>query len=174
MARDSEAMGASRPRYRLHHPRRPRRRPARGPRPTNRRLPRHSKPDRFMGYKVLQPRGHEGRRTPRAPQHPRRDTYALRRGGISLRLRAEDPQTVASECGTSLQMLSAHYAFAIQDLRQHGPRPADVEWRAARAARIARSHEEDPSASIKAAGQGGRRRKSFFAWLSARKRAPRA
>ena len=26
--------------------------------------------------------------------------YSLRRGGISLRLRAEDPQTVASECGT--------------------------------------------------------------------------
>ncbi len=30
--------------------------------------------------------------------------YALRRGGISLRLRTEDPQTVASECGTSLKM----------------------------------------------------------------------
>lgn len=93
--------------------------------------------------------------------------YALRRGGISLRLRAEDPQTVASECGTSLQMLSDHYAYAIQDLRQHGPRPADVEWRAARAA-IVRSHEEDPSASIKTPDHGGgeRRRKSLFAWLS--------
>jgi integrase len=34
--------------------------------------------------------------------------YALRRGGISLRLRSEDPQTVASECGTSLKMLSDH------------------------------------------------------------------
>ncbi len=100
--------------------------------------------------------------------------YALRRGGISLRLRAEDPQTVASECGTSLKMLSHHYAYAIEDLRRVGPRSADVEWRAARAAQIARSHEEDPSASIKAAGHGGRRRKSIFAWLSARKRAPRA
>jgi hypothetical protein len=61
--------------------------------------------------------------------------YAIRRGGISVRLRAEDPQTVADECGTSLQMLDAHYAFAIDDLRRFGPRPFDVEWRAARAAR---------------------------------------
>ncbi|HEY5343387.1 MAG TPA: hypothetical protein VIJ66_06975 [Solirubrobacteraceae bacterium] len=61
--------------------------------------------------------------------------YALRRGGISLRLRAEDAQTVAKECGTSLQMLDAHYAFAIDDLRRFGPRPVDVEWREARAAR---------------------------------------
>ncbi|MFI4989786.1 MAG: hypothetical protein ACHQHO_02560 [Solirubrobacterales bacterium] len=58
--------------------------------------------------------------------------YAMRRGGISLRLRAEDQQTVASECGTSLQMLDSHYAFAIDDLRRHGPRPVDVEWRQAR------------------------------------------
>ncbi len=58
--------------------------------------------------------------------------YALRRGGISLRLRAEDAQTVAKECGTSLQMLDAHYAFAIDDLRRFGPRPAEVEWRGAR------------------------------------------
>lgn len=61
--------------------------------------------------------------------------YAIRRGGISVRLRAEDPQTVADECGTSLQMLDAHYAFAIDDLRRFGPRSFDVEWRAARAAR---------------------------------------
>lgn len=58
--------------------------------------------------------------------------YALRRGGISLRLRSEDPLIVASECGTSLTMLSKHYAFAIQDLRHHRPRPVEVEWRAAR------------------------------------------
>jgi hypothetical protein len=44
--------------------------------------------------------------------------YSLRRGGISLRLRAEDPQTVASECGTSLRTLSNHYAYAIE-----GPPP---------------------------------------------------
>jgi hypothetical protein len=58
--------------------------------------------------------------------------YALRRGGISLRLRAEDAQTVAQECGTSLQMLDRHYAFAIDDLRRFGPRPVDVELREAR------------------------------------------
>ena len=62
--------------------------------------------------------------------------YALRRGGISIRLRAEDAQTVAKECGTSLQMLDRHYAFAIDDLRRFGPRSVDVEWRAARAARV--------------------------------------
>jgi hypothetical protein len=64
--------------------------------------------------------------------------YALRRGGISLRLRTEDPQTVARECGTGLRMLDRHYAFAIEDLRHHEPRPADVEWRAARMALIER------------------------------------
>jgi len=58
--------------------------------------------------------------------------YALRRGGISLRLRTEDPQIVASECGTSLKMLSDHYSFPIEDLRHSEPKPADVEWRAAR------------------------------------------
>jgi hypothetical protein len=42
--------------------------------------------------------------------------HALRRGGISLRLRTEDPQIVASECGTSLKMLSDHYSFPIEDL----------------------------------------------------------
>jgi integrase len=58
--------------------------------------------------------------------------YALRRGGISLRLRAEDAQVVADQCASSLQMLDRHYAFAIDDLRRQGPRPADTEWRAAR------------------------------------------
>jgi hypothetical protein len=68
--------------------------------------------------------------------------YALRRGGISLRLRTEDPQVVASECGTSLKMLSDHYSFPIEDLRQQEPRPVDVEWRAARASVQALSKEQ--------------------------------
>ncbi len=88
--------------------------------------------------------------------------YALRRGGISLRLRAEDPQTVAKECGTSLKMLSAHYAFAIDDLRRFGPRPVDVEWRAARAAQAERHSQ-----------QRTRRRRKLFGWFSARGRATR-
>src|ERR1700738_2317548 len=143
MARGSEAVGTPRPRYRLHHPRRPRPRPARSPRPSNRRLPRHPQPGQLMGTRCFSPA------VTKAAEHPElfnilgATPYALRRGGISLRLRAEDPQTVASECGTSLQMLSIHYAFAIEDLRQHGPRPADVEWRAARAAISKRcSHEQ--------------------------------
>jgi hypothetical protein len=79
--------------------------------------------------------------------------YSLRRGGISLRLRAEDPQTVASECGTSLKMLSDHYAFAIADLRRHGPRPADVEWGAARTAQAnRRPHEQAPHIAAEHAG----------------------
>jgi hypothetical protein len=69
--------------------------------------------------------------------------YGLRRGGISLRLRAEDPQVVADQCGTSLQMLDRHYAFPIDDLRRQGPRPADTEWREARVAALARDHSRE-------------------------------
>jgi integrase len=60
--------------------------------------------------------------------------YALRRGGISLRLRTEDAQIVAEECGTSLQMLDKHYAFALKDLDRLNRLPMDEEWRLARAA----------------------------------------
>jgi hypothetical protein len=99
--------------------------------------------------------------------------YSLRRGGISLRLRAEDPQTVASECGTSLKMLSDHYAFAIEDLRRHGPRPADVEWRAARTAQANRRSREQTL--LAAAEHGGmQHRRNPFAWFSERRRASRA
>ena len=68
--------------------------------------------------------------------------YALRRGAISLRLRTEDPQIVANECGTSLKMLSDHYSFPIEDLRHCEPRPASVEWRAAREALSDRRMQE--------------------------------
>jgi hypothetical protein len=71
--------------------------------------------------------------------------YALRRGGISLRLRTEDPQTVARECGTSLQMLNTHYTFALEDLRRQPPRPADIEWRARAALLEQRANEQAPS-----------------------------
>ena len=60
--------------------------------------------------------------------------YSMRRGGISVRLRSEDPQTVAKDCGTSGRMLDEHYAFAIDDLRIFGPRPFNEEWAAAREA----------------------------------------
>ena len=87
--------------------------------------------------------------------------YALRRGGISLRLRAEDPQIVASECGTSLKMLSDHYAYAIDDLRHHGSRPADAEWREAR-------NGQTLTVAI-AAVPAPRRRHRLRDWFSARR-----
>jgi integrase len=61
--------------------------------------------------------------------------YSLRRGGISARLRAEDSQIVAEECGTSLEMLDRHYAFALHDLRRFGPRPFNDVWSAVRVAK---------------------------------------
>jgi integrase len=87
--------------------------------------------------------------------------YALRRGGISLRLRAEDPQTVANECGTSPKMLSDHYAYAIADLRNHGPRSADTEWREARNGQTLAV----PIAAVPAPC----RRRRLRDWLSARR-----
>ena len=39
--------------------------------------------------------------------------YSLRRGGISARLRGENAQSVAEQCGTGLEMLSRHYGYEI-------------------------------------------------------------
>jgi integrase len=99
--------------------------------------------------------------------------YALRRGGISLRLRTEDPQIVASECGTSLKMLSDHYSFPIEDLREHEPRPPDVEWRAARTAQMNRDPQEHSLSTSNDHHHPGGRRKSVFVWLAARRGAAR-
>jgi integrase len=93
--------------------------------------------------------------------------YALRRGGISLRLRTEDPQTVASECGTSLKMLSEHYSFAIEDLRQHEPQSADVEWRAARAA-LSEQRMQGQAPPARRTPEGTLPRRKPFAWFAAR------
>ncbi len=92
--------------------------------------------------------------------------YALRRGAISLRLRTEDPQIVASECGTSLKMLSDHYSFAIEDLREHALRPADVEWRAARAELTERTAREQTPGIDPAT----RQRSKLSSWLAAHRR----
>jgi hypothetical protein len=59
--------------------------------------------------------------------------YALRRGGISLRLRTESATTVAESAGTSLAMIDKHYAFELKDLDRHRRLPMDEEWRLARA-----------------------------------------
>lgn len=54
--------------------------------------------------------------------------YSLRRGMISLRVRAgEDRQAIAKPCGTSVEMLERSYSFAIQDLEDEGPKPAEDE-----------------------------------------------
>jgi integrase len=54
--------------------------------------------------------------------------YSLRRGMISLRIRAgEDRQAIAKQCGTSVEMLERSYSFAIEDLEDEGPRPAAEE-----------------------------------------------
>ncbi len=54
--------------------------------------------------------------------------YSLRRGIISLRIRAgEDRQAIAKQCGTSVDMLERNYSFAIEDLEDEGPKPAGEE-----------------------------------------------
>jgi integrase len=59
--------------------------------------------------------------------------YSLRRGMISLRIRAgEDRQAIAKQCGTSVEMLERSYSFAIEDLEDEGPKSAAEEWLRAR------------------------------------------
>lgn len=59
--------------------------------------------------------------------------YSLRRGMISLRIRAgEDRQVIAEECGTSVQMLEDSYSFVIKELKEYGPRPVLEERQRAR------------------------------------------
>ena len=54
--------------------------------------------------------------------------YSLRRGMISLRIRAgEDRQAIAKQCGTSVDMLERSYSFAIEDLEDEGAKPAEEE-----------------------------------------------
>ena len=59
--------------------------------------------------------------------------YSLRRGGISARLRGEDAQSVAHQCGTSLEMLSRHYSYEIDERWDGTPTPIAQQWRDARA-----------------------------------------
>jgi integrase len=59
--------------------------------------------------------------------------YSLRRGIISLRIRAgEDRQVIAEECGTSVQMLEDSYSFVLKELADEGPRPVLEERARAR------------------------------------------
>ena len=72
--------------------------------------------------------------------------YSLRRGGISARLRGENAQSVAAQCGTSLEMLSQHYSYEIDDFGHVGSQPLDHQWRRARAAVLARTTDAHPEA----------------------------
>ena len=72
--------------------------------------------------------------------------YGLRRGGISARLRGENAQSVADQCGTSLDMLSQHYSYEIDDFGQLGSQPLDLQWRRARHAVRAKLREPDQHA----------------------------
>ncbi len=65
--------------------------------------------------------------------------YSLRRGGISARLRGESAQSVADQCGTSLEMLSQHYSYEIDEYGRGGPESLDAQWRRARTAVAGRS-----------------------------------
>jgi integrase len=58
--------------------------------------------------------------------------YSLRRGGISARLRGENAQSVAEQCGTSLEMLSQHYSYEIDEFSRETPETLDQQWRRAR------------------------------------------
>jgi hypothetical protein len=57
-------------------------------------------------------------------------------------------------------MLNSHYTFAIESLRHHEPRPADVEWRAARHALIERGADE-LARSISSLDERSRRREKL-------------
>ncbi len=75
--------------------------------------------------------------------------YSLRRGGISTRLRGENAQSVAAQCGTSLEMLSQHYSYEIDDFGHVGAQLLDHQWRKARATVIAKftdAHAESNTA----------------------------
>jgi hypothetical protein len=64
--------------------------------------------------------------------------YSLRRGMISLRIRAgEHRQTIAKQCGTSVEMLERSYSFVIEDLEDEGPKSAEEERLRARQAALA-------------------------------------
>jgi integrase len=67
--------------------------------------------------------------------------YSLRRGIISLRIRAgEDRQAIAKQCGTSVDMLERNYSFAIEDLEDEGPTSAAEERARARKLALAEGH----------------------------------
>ena len=147
---------------------------ARRPRPTHRRLPLQRKPGPRLGARFFTPAVEKVATAPEL--FARSSVPPPTRCAAAASPYACAPRTHKPSPASAAPAYDAQRPLRLRDRGPppNGPRPADVEWRVARTEQIARSHEEDPSASIKAAGHGGRRRKSIFAWLSARKRAPRA
>jgi hypothetical protein len=47
-------------------------------------------------------------------------------------VRVENAQSVADQCGTSLEMLSQHYSYEIDDFSRGRPESLDSQWRRAR------------------------------------------
>ncbi len=73
--------------------------------------------------------------------------YSLRRGMISLRIRAgEDRQAIAKQCGTSVDMLERNYSFAIEDLEDEGPKSAAEERLRAQQLALADRHRQSRAA----------------------------
>jgi hypothetical protein len=62
---------------------------------------------------------------------------------ISQRIRAgEDRQPIAKHCGPSVEMLKRSYSFAIEDLEDEGPKPAEEERLRARQLALAGRHRQ--------------------------------
>lgn len=66
-------------------------------------------------------------------------------------------------------MLSDHYAYVIEDLRRNGPRPADTEWRAARAEQAERQALSSPPGAL-GVSDGAHPRRKIRNWLDAHRR----
>lgn len=66
-------------------------------------------------------------------------------------------------------MLSDRYAFPIEDLREQEPRPADVEWQAARVA-LSDKRTGEQARSTELAHDGAPNRGKIRAWLKGHRR----
>ncbi len=62
-------------------------------------------------------------------------------------------------------MLSDHYSFPIEDLREHEPRPADIEWRAARVAQAQHDPHEHTPGTVEG-GEGTRPTRKPLDWFA--------
>jgi hypothetical protein len=128
---------------------------------------------RSWGRRLLHPGRREGRAAPGVRPDPRRNTLRAaprrhipaptRRGPTDRRGRVRD------------QPEDAQRPLRLRHRRpaaRNGPRSAEVEWRAARAAQANRRSQEQAQRAA-TDHDGARRQRKFFAWFSARKRGSR-